>query len=208
MVRVKICGMTNLQDTLQAAVYGAWAVGFIFYKKSPRFIGAFKVKKIIDQLPPFVTPVGVFVNQKEGAVKDILQFCGIRTVQFHGDETPEYCRRFKKNCKVIKAVRVGNNVNPDLLKKYSVDAFLLDAFQDGVYGGTGKTFPWHLAKAVKGLGVPLILSGGLTPQNLLSAVEDVRPYAVDVCSGVEKSPGQKNSHAVKEFVDIAQFNQK
>ncbi len=208
MVKVKICGMTNLQDTVQAASCGVWAVGFIFYKKSPRFIGAFKARKIIDQLPPFVTPVGVFVNQKEGAVKDILQFCGINTVQFHGEETPEYCRRFKKQCKVIKAVRVNNTVDPDSLKKYSVDAFLLDAFQEGVFGGTGQTFPWHLAKAVKGLGVPLILSGGLNPQNVLSALESVNPYAVDVCSGVEKAPGHKNNHAVKEFVSITQFYQK
>ena len=208
MVRVKICGMTNSKDALQAALYGAWAVGFIFYKKSPRFIGAFKVKKIVEQLPPFVTPVGVFVNQKEGAVKDILKFCGIGTVQFHGDETPEFCRRFTKQYKVIKAVRVDDRVNPDSLKKYAVDAFLLDAFQEDVYGGTGKTFPWHLAKAVKGLGVPLILSGGLNAQNLLRAIEDVRPFAVDVSSGVEKSPGQKNSHAVKEFIDIVQFYQK
>jgi phosphoribosylanthranilate isomerase len=128
-------------------------------------------------------------------------------VQFHGDETPEYCRRFKKQYKVIKAVRVDDNVNPDFLKKYAVDAFLLDAFQEGVYGGTGTTFPWHLAKAVKGINVPLILSGGLNPQNLLSAMETVRPYAVDVCSGVEKSPGQKNSHAMKEFIDILQIFQ-
>ncbi len=205
MVRIKICGMTNSKDALQAASCGAWAVGFIFYKKSPRCVGAFKAQRIIDQLPPFVTPVGVFVNQKEGAVKEIAQFCGIKTLQFHGDETPEYCRRFKKGYKIIKAVRLGNQIDLDNLKKYSVDALLFDTYQEKTYGGTGQTFPWRLAKKAKVLGLPIILSGGLAPQNIREAIEDVKPYAVDVCSGVEKSPGQKNKHALQEFIDLVKL---
>ena len=167
MTKTKICGITNTKDALLAAKLGAWAVGFIFYKKSPRSIGGFKAQKIVKQLPPFVTPVGVFVNQKEGAVKDILDFCGITTAQFHGDESASYCKRFGKKYKVIKALRVSEKFDPKSVKDFPAAAFLLDTLSDEGYGGTGKTFDWQAAKAVKNFGKPVILSGGLNPENVL-----------------------------------------
>lgn len=206
MTRVKICGITRVEDALTAAKHGAWAVGFIFYKKSPRYISPFKAKKIIQVLPPFVTPVGVFVDQKEGAVMDIVRFCGIRTVQFHGQETPVYCKRFHhKGCSVIKAFRIEDSVVPENIKAYEVNAILLDAYVEGVPGGTGKTFNWSVAKKIKGLGVPVILSGGLHYNNVVQAIEDVKPYAVDVSSGVEEQdkPGVKNERSVRVFCEQA-----
>jgi phosphoribosylanthranilate isomerase len=205
MTRVKICGITNQKDADDAIKAGAWALGFIFYKKSPRHVGAFKAKKIIDALPPFVTPVGVFVDQKEGAGKEILDFCGIRTVQFHGNETPAYCSRFKKKYTVIKAVRVTDSIDENGLKAYDVHAFLLDTHVQGVEGGTGKTFNWDLARRAKSLNVPLVLSGGLHYNNVCEAVETVRPYAVDVSSGVEEQgfPGKKNKRSMEMFCQNA-----
>lgn len=205
MIRTKMCGMTNTKDALAAANLGAWAVGFIFCKKSPRFVGPYKVQKILKELPPFVTPVGVFVNQKEGAVKDILNFTGIQTIQFHGDETPSYCRRFKKY-KVIKAVRVDKKIDIAFLKQFdSVDAFLFDTYQEKVYGGSGETFDWSFIKSAKSLGKPIILSGGLHYNNVLAAVEEVRPFAVDTCSGVEQTPGKKNERSMHEFIKVVNF---
>ena len=200
MVRVKICGITNQEDALKAASLGAWALGFIFYKRSPRYIGPYKAKKIIDQLPPFIIPVGVFVNQKEGAVKEIVNFCGIKTIQFHGEETPAYCQRFK-NFKVIKAFRVDKKIDLDQLKSYEADAFLFDAFTEDSYGGSGKTFNWSLIKGAKNLQKPIILSGGLHYNNISAAVLEVKPYAVDVSSGVEESPGKKSEHSMREFLN-------
>ncbi|MDP2654811.1 MAG: phosphoribosylanthranilate isomerase [Candidatus Omnitrophota bacterium] len=199
MIRVKICGITTKEDALKAASLGAWAVGFIFHKKSPRYVGPFRAKAIIDALPPFVTPVGVFVDQKEGAVRDIAKFCGIRTLQFHGDETPEYCKRFK-GCHVIKAFRVGDQFDVARLKNYHVSAFLFDAHHPGKHGGTGQVFDWSLLTGVKNYGKPAILSGGLNAQNVTKAVEEVRPFAVDVSSGVEEAPGRKSEKLMKDFI--------
>lgn len=206
MIRIKICGITSEHDALKAASLGAWALGFIFYKPSPRHIGAFKARKIIRRLPPFVTPVGVFVNHKEGAVRDIASFCGITTLQFHGDETPEYCRRFQ-GYTIIKAFRVKESFDPGILKSYPVSAYLFDTYVDAAYGGTGKPFPWALIKKAKDFGVPVILSGGLNAQNILDAVEEIKPYAVDVNSGVEESPGVKSERLMKEFFEKTQIRQ-
>lgn len=203
MIRVKVCGITNSNDAIKAATCGAWAVGFIFYKKSPRFVGAFKVRKIIESLPPFVTPVGVFVNHKEGAVKDIAGFCGIKTLQFHGDESPDYCKHFISKFKVIKAFRVGSKVDANILKKYKASAFLFDTYEDDCYGGSGKVFNWSLIKGAKNLGIPIVLSGGLNAQNVTKAIEDVNPFAIDVSSGVEKSPGKKDERLMKKFFQQA-----
>lgn len=198
MVRVKICGVTNPEDAAKAVRMGAWAIGFNFYKKSPRFIGAYKARKMIAQLPPFVTPVGVFVNSPEGAVRDIVKFCGIQTLQFHGDETAAYCQRFK-GYKIIKVCRVDEQFDPMVLKGFPADAFLFDTSIQGAYGGTGKTFDWSLIKNAKSFNKPIILSGGLNPTNVRAAVEEVRPYAVDVCSGVEIKPGIKDERAMQDF---------
>ncbi len=203
MLKAKICGITDTKDALLAASLGAWALGFIFYKKSKRFVGPYKATKIIADLPPFVTPVGVFVDQNQGAVKEIAEFCGLRVLQFHGDETPEFCKRFK-TYKIIKAFRVKEDFNIDLLRPYKslVSAFLFDRHEEGVPGGTGKTFDWKLIKEAKNFGVPIILSGGVHSNNVRTAFEEIRPYAVDVSSGVEDAPGKKSERSLTEF-----FNQ-
>jgi phosphoribosylanthranilate isomerase len=197
MVKVKICGITNSEDALKAAFYGAWAVGFVFYKKSPRYVSPSKVKKIISELPPFVTPVGVFVDQNDRALRDICGFTGIRTLQFHGREEPGLCHRFREYS-VIKAFRIKDEFNFDQLNRYKVQGYLFDAFQDDALGGTGKQFDWDLLKG-KTFQKPFILSGGLNASNIRQAVEAVNPYAVDVSSGVEKSPGIKDHRLIRDF---------
>lgn len=198
MIRVKVCGITNEPDAFKAVKYGAAALGFIFYKKSPRYVSPYKARKIIESLPPLVTPVGVFVDAKEGAVKEILRFTGIRTVQFHGDETPLYCRRFS-SFSVIKAFRVQAGFKAETLKDYSVQAFLFDSFQKDAHGGTGQTFDWDLIRTAKNLNHPIILSGGLNADNIQAAIDAVRPYAVDVSSGVEEAPGKKSERLLADF---------
>lgn len=203
MVRVKVCGITNVEDAKKAVYYGAWAVGFIFSKKSPRFVSASRARKIIEALPPFVTPVGVFVDQSERAVRDICKFTRIQTLQFHGDEKPVYCKRFG-DFKIIKAFRIGEYFPIDMISKYKVDAYLFDTFKEGVSGGTGETFNWDLLKDQK-ITKPIILSGGLNSQNIQKALDVIKPYAVDVSSSVEKSPGIKDPRLIRTFFDAANF---
>ena len=198
MIRVKICGITNKEDALLAAELGAWAVGFIFYKKSPRYISPYKAKKIIDALPPFVTPVAVFVNQNEGAIKDIMDFCGFNILQLHGDETPQVCGRLSKKYRVIKALRLKEGFNFSGIGEYPASAFLLDTFQPDAFGGSGQAFNWDLVKD-RQFPKPVILSGGLNPENVAEAVATVHPYAVDVSSGVEKEPGKKDRLKLEIF---------
>jgi len=199
MIRVKICGITNVENAQSAVYAGASAIGFIFHKKSPRCISASKARNIIDQLPPFVTPVGVFVDAKEGAVRDICRFTGITTLQFHGNEEPFYCQRFKGH-KIIKAFKVSEDFEFASIKKYKVDAYLFDTFSQDAAGGTGKTFNWNLMKYEK-IERPFILSGGLNSSNVQEALQVLQPYAVDVSSGVEKAPGIKDPKLVRAFID-------
>ena len=197
MTRVKICGITNLNDAQMAVNAGASALGFIFDKKSPRYVSPSKVRPIVEALPPFVTPVGVFVNCSEHAVRDICRLARVATVQFHGEESPGYCKRFN-HFKIIKAFRVSDVFDFKSVLQYKVDAYLFDTFQEETPGGTGKTFNWDLLKNYK-FDKPVILSGGLNPENVRQAVETVRPYAVDVSSGVEKSPGVKSYQLIQAF---------
>ncbi len=197
MTKVKICGITNKEDALYAVECGADALGFIFYEKSPRYIEPFNAKTIIAALPPFVTTVGVFVNKDLNDIRDITLLTGITVVQLHGDESPSYCNLIEG--KLIKAIRVKNDISIEGLKKYDVDAFLLDSFDKNCFGGTGMTFDWKLAEKAKLYG-KIILAGGLTPDNVEDAVKKVLPYGVDVGSGVEKKPGIKNKNKVKEFI--------
>ncbi len=197
-MKVKMCGITNHEDAQKAVYYGAYAVGFIFHKKSPRYVSPSKARKLIEGLPPFIVPVGVFVDLKEKAVRDICKFTRIKTVQFHGDEKPIYCKRFS-DYKIIKAFRVNDMFDFVGVKKYKVDAYLFDTYQENVLGGTGKTFNWDLLKGHK-FDKPVILSGGLTSSNVAEGIAAVDPYAVDVSSGIEKSPGIKDPRKIRAFM--------
>lgn len=196
-LKVKICGMTQLKDALFAVEQGADAVGFIFYKKSPRAVTMKTVREIIAKLPPLVDTVGVFVNESADRVNKIADYCGLDLVQLHGEESPAFCRKIRR--RVVKAFRVRDLQSIKQLEKFPVSGFLLDTFSDDLHGGTGKTFDWNLALPAKKIG-PVILAGGLTPRNIGQAVRQVHPYGVDVCSGVEKSPGIKDHEKVRAFM--------
>ena len=197
MLKVKICGITNREDALWAVECGADALGFIFYKKSPRYINPENAKKIISILPPFISTVGVFVNEDYNDVRDVKLLTDLNTVQLHGDESPSYCNLIEG--KLIKAIRIKNEKSIERLKKYSVDAFLLDSFDTSSFGGSGLTFDWRLAEKAKQHG-RIILAGGLTPDNVEEAINKVAPFGVDVSSGVESKPGIKNKKKVKDFI--------
>ena len=197
MLKVKICGITNREDALWAVECGADALGFIFYKKSPRYINPENAKEIISILPPFISTVGVFVNEDYNDVRDVKLLTGLNTVQLHGDESPSYCNLIEG--KLIKAIRIKNEKSIERLKKYSVDAFLLDSFDTSSFGGSGLTFDWRLAEKAKQHG-RIILAGGLTPDNVEEAINKVAPFGVDVSSGVESKPGIKNKKKVKDFI--------
>jgi phosphoribosylanthranilate isomerase len=189
--------MTQLKDALFAVEQGVDAVGFIFYKKSPRAVTMKTVREIITKLPPLVDTVGVFVNESAERLNKIADYCGLDLVQLHGEESPAFCRKIHR--RVIKAFRVKDLQSIKQLEKFPVSGFLLDTFSDDLHGGTGKNFDWNLALPAKKMG-PVILAGGLTPRNILQAVRQVRPYGVDVCSGVEKSPGIKDLEKVRAFL--------
>ncbi len=203
-MKVKVCGITNKDDALKVAYYGASAVGFIFHKKSPRYVSPSRAKKIIAELPPFIIPVGVFVNLSEKAINDICRFTKINTIQLHGDESAAFCKRMKKNYKVIKVFRVDEFFDINMVKKFDVDAYLFDTFVPDVHGGTGKVFNWDLIKGQK-LDKPVILSGGLKSDNIQKAIKEVSPYAIDVSSGLEKSPGIKDARKIRTFFDLINF---
>jgi len=200
MVRVKICGITSLEDALQAVQAGADALGFVFYEKSPRNLSPEQAASIISELPPFVQAGGLFVNADAGFVNDTADRCRLDLVQLHGGETTEYCEQIRR--RVIKAFRIRDISSLDTVKEYRVAGILLDAYSPRAYGGTGICFDWEIAGSAGDL-CPLILAGGLTPDNIREAVEKVAPYAVDVSSGVESSLGRKDHEKVTEFIKIA-----
>ncbi len=197
MTRVKICGITNLEDARLAVEYGADALGFVFYEGSPRHVFPETVREIISHLPPFVTTVGVFVNASPQEIREVMDLAGLDVVQLHGDEPQEECSLFPR---VIKAFRVRELSDIERLKGYSVSAYLLDAYDPEVPGGTGQTFNWDIAVEAKKYG-PIILAGGLTPENVADAVSRVRPYAVDVSSGVEAQKGKKDPEKMRLFIE-------
>ncbi len=197
MVRVKVCGITNRDDALCAVDAGADALGFIFYEKSPRYVAPEIVGEIVAALPPFVTSVGVFVNASEARMDAVVKLAGLRAIQLHGDEPPEAC--LGHAVPVIRALRVGENFEPEQMRSYLVDTFLLDTEKAGKYGGTGEIFDWSKAIAAKDVG-RIVLSGGLNPDNVVASIEAVMPYAVDASSGVEAEPGKKDHRKVKQFL--------
>jgi phosphoribosylanthranilate isomerase len=197
MVRVKICGITNVEDARHAAACGADALGFVFYAQSPRCLSPETAREIIAELPPFITTVGLFVNETPERIRQIAGFCGLDILQLHGDEPPQQC--LFPPYRVVKALRVKDAASLARRGEYAVAALLLDAWVAGVYGGTGQAFDWKLAAQVA-CEQPVILAGGLTAENVAEAVRAVRPYAVDVSSGVEAAPGKKDPQKVAEFI--------
>jgi phosphoribosylanthranilate isomerase len=200
-VLVKICGITSVVDGLAAAEAGADALGFMFYDRSPRNVSIPTAAAIIRELPSLVVKVGVFVDAPEALVTQAIGECGLNLLQFHGAESPAYCRQF--GLMSMKAFRVRNAGSLQALSQYPTDAWLLDAFVADQPGGTGTTFQWDLAIEAKKLGRPIFLAGGLTPGNVAEAVRRVQPYAVDVSSGVEQSPGKKDPRKVRDFITAA-----
>ena len=196
MVKIKICGITNLDDALFAHSLGVEALGFVF-ATSKRRITAVDASKIIDKLPQSILKVGVFVNEEEKRIREILEFCYLDVLQFHGEEPPSYINRFRE--KTIKSFRIKDELSLKSIPEYKADAYLLDTYSPLAHGGTGKTFNWNVAIEAKKFG-PIILSGGLNPNNVQEAIEKVRPCAVDVSSGVESSPGKKDKKKLEEFV--------
>ncbi len=198
MVRIKICGITNLEDALRAADLGADALGFIFYPKSPRKVAPEAARAIIAQLPPLVTTVGVFVDEDAAAVRELAARVGLDWVQLHGQESPDYCRSLGR--RVIKGFRIQDEHSLSALAAYrgAAQALLLDTYKKGQIGGTGETFNWALAREAQKYG-PIILAGGLNPENVARAIETAQPQAVDVASGVEAAPGKKDAEKLKRF---------
>lgn len=200
MVKVKICGITNLEDARHAVDSGADALGFVFYPGSPRCVDQDHARQIIAGLPPFVTCVGLFVNEQPSRVVEVVRHVGLDVIQLHGDETPQQCSF--PPYRVIKALRLARRGQSDELPEYPVSALLLDAWVAGQYGGTGQQCDWELAARIAAKRT-VILAGGLTPDNVGSAVRAVRPHAVDVSSGVEAEPGRKDPRKVAKFIRMA-----
>ena len=204
-VRVKICGITNLDDARAAIAAGADALGFVFVPGTPRYISPDLAGEIVRELPPFIARVGLFVDAETRTVAEVLVRSGMDTLQVHGEETPDFVRQFRRAVKVMKAFRVRGEETLMRLPAYAdaVDAVLLDAYVAGAHGGTGAQFDWNLAVRARDLGKPLVLAGGLTPTNVAEAVRTVRPFGVDVSSGVESAPGQKDPEKLAAFVRAA-----
>lgn len=200
-VKVKICGITSATDGLLAIEAGADALGFNFYDASPRYVTPGAAALIIRQLPPFVIKVGVFVDAPPDLVLEAISHCGLNVLQFHGNETPDYCGQF--GLMTMKAFRIRDASSLEALEQYATDAWLLDAYAAGSPGGTGERFNWDLAVQAQRFGRPIFLAGGLTPENVAEAIQQVRPYAVDVASGVEASPGRKDPAKVRAFIQAA-----
>lgn len=200
-LKIKICGITNVEDAQVAVEAGADALGFMFYEASPRFITPEKAAEIVRALPSWISKVGVFVNPPADLVMSALGGCALNLLQFHGEESPEFCASF--GVTTMKAFRVRDAASLAPMKNYRTDIFLLDSHVDGQPGGTGEKFDWSLAVDAKKFGRPIYLAGGLTPRNVAEAVHEVRPYGVDVSSGVESSPGKKNHAKIWQFIEAA-----
>ena len=203
MKRVKICGITNTDDALCSIKNGAFALGFIFHTQSPRYIPPVKASNIVKDLPPFVTRVGVFVDMNLQGILAIVKRVGLSAIQLHGDETPEFCFELRavSSIPIIKAFRIKDSSSIQNIDKYTyaVNAILLDSYSKQEHGGTGKTFNWDIANLLKKLDKPIILSGGLKKKNIVEAYNSVKPYALDVNSGVEISPGFKDHEKIESL---------
>jgi phosphoribosylanthranilate isomerase len=206
-VKVKICGITNWTDARRAVDAGADFLGFNFYRKSPRYVAPGRARKIVRRLPKRVAAVGVFVNEREEKILQIARAVGLDYLQLHGEEAAESISRLARFYPIIKAARVGNGFRPAQLAKFPrVRAVLLDGFKTGLHGGTGKTFDWRIARTI-GSDRRMFLAGGLAPGNIVEAIRAARPYAVDICSGVESRPGKKDPAKVDALMRAIQSAQ-
>ena len=203
MTLIKICGITNVHDALAAVAAGADALGFNFYKPSPRYVTPQTVREIVAKLPVSVLTVGVFVNEESQSVRNIANEANVAALQLHGDESPEYCRELGKDRYVIKTFAVANDFDVQRIRLYRVEAIMLDTKHNSLRGGTGRVFDWSVAKEVNDFVPKLFLAGGLSPENIEEAVATVRPYAIDACSALEDAPGRKNHERMRAFVEIA-----
>ena len=205
-MKIKICGITNTEDAKVAWESGADALGFILYAQSPRYVDPQTVKTIVSGLPPFIVSVGIFVNESSKTVQNIMEKCGLTYAQLHGDETPEYCETLDRP--ILKALRLKDRSSFLSLAEYrgraGVKGFVVDAFSESSYGGTGQTTDWSLAAEVA-RAAPILLAGGLTPENVQDAIAQVHPYGVDVSSGVEVRPGKKDHDKVRAFIRAVQL---
>lgn len=204
MAKVKICGITKLEDAQKACEFGADLIGFILFQGSPRKMHRFDVQSIVGGLPKEISKVGLFMDQGLDRVESTALLCRLDTVQLHGKESPRYCAKLKKRFKIIKSFKVSDEKSIKNVEKYEkvADYYLFDTYVKGAPGGTGKTFNWNIL-AGKRFKKPIFLAGGLTPQNVGEAVKKIAPYAVDVASGVETSPGKKDHKLLKEFIQNA-----
>ncbi|MBW8017184.1 MAG: phosphoribosylanthranilate isomerase [Planctomycetes bacterium] len=197
-VKVKICGITNVEDALAAIEMGADLLGFNFYPQSKRYVTGEQARQIINKLPTFVDTAGIFVNAAGEHVREVAKLCFLNWVQIHGDETPEYCDALRWiSSKVMKAIRIKDAADIEKANTFYTDAVLLDAFHPEEYGGTGQKFDWNL---IRRLQTRVFLAGGITPENAVEAVE-VGAYGIDICSGIESSPGKKDHEKMQKLFD-------
>ncbi|MEW5758470.1 MAG: phosphoribosylanthranilate isomerase [Candidatus Omnitrophota bacterium] len=202
MTKVKVCGITNVNDALASIDAGCDALGFVFYKKSPRYINPDGCQGITRYIPGSIVKIGIFVDEKEKKIKEIAKACQLDVLQFHGKETPSFCKRFK-GYKIIKAFRIKNKIDPRQIKKYNVFAYMFDTYMPKKIGGTGKNFNWELVKHIGKLRQPVFLSGGLNEKNVKQAIKVAHPNWVDASSSLEVSPGKKDIKKVKKFINAA-----
>jgi phosphoribosylanthranilate isomerase len=210
MTKVKICGITNLEDASIAAKFGADALGFNFYEKSPRFIAPEKAREIIEQMPPEILKVGVFVNESLENIVAIAAAAKLDALQLHGEETPEFVRELKARTglKIIKAFRISPEFKPEDVRQYETDAILLDGYSPKEHGGTGVVFDWKIATEVQAIFPKIYLAGGLKLENVSASIDGVFPYFIDVCSGIEKEKGKKDRVKTINLLKIAKFEYK
>lgn len=202
MTKIKICGITNDLDAIKCVALGADALGFIF-AKSKRQVTKEKAREIIEKLPPFVAIVGVFVDEKEDVVRKIQSYCGLTALQFHGNESPQYCSGFSN---VVKAISVNDEINQATINDYEscVSAFLFDTYSENQKGGTGKAFDWNILRRIE-TKKPIILAGGITIETIADAIREVKPYAIDCVSGTETSPGKKDYEKTKKIIEVCKL---
>ncbi len=203
-VLVKICGITNVEDAEAAVQAGADALGFVFFPRSPRFVKIDTAAYIARNIPSHIWRVGVFINPSEDLLTDAIDACGLTVIQLHGDETPEVCSQvLQLGVQVMKAFRVKDISVMKEVERYRADYVLLDTYMEHAYGGTGAAFNWEIGREIVAKGMKVFLAGGLTPENVANAVRIVRPFGVDVSSGVEHSPGRKDPARLRAFIRAA-----